>query len=179
MLSGRRAGYLCSSTAALTQMVLKVLQRIDVMTPAQSGTGDEVVGCRMSSASDAAPETSEAEHERRCMNAPHGSTRGAQGPSQPTRFAGAQGQSPTEQRMARPNDPAGSPDWWETIEYLSQVLVRLTRVRVDCRWKGLVRLPQDLKFDGIDTKLPIWDKHVTLHANHCGLLHTFTLTLDI
>ena len=42
-----------------------------------------------------------------------------------------------------------------------------------------VRLPQDPKFNGTNTKLPSRVKHFTLHVKHCDLLDTFTSTLDI
>ena len=94
-------------TAAPTQTVL---QRIDGIPSAQSGASGQVVGCRESSASDGAPGTPEAEHRRRRMDATHGWTGGAQGPSQPTRTSGAQDPIPTEQRMDRSAAPNGSSD---------------------------------------------------------------------
>ena len=72
-------------------MMRTVLQHILVVkASAQSGTSDQVVDCRESSASDVAPETSEVEHERRSRDATDGWTGSAQGPSQPTRTVGAQ-----------------------------------------------------------------------------------------
>ena len=107
--------------AVLTQMMQTVLQRIDAMASVQEGTSGQDVGHWESFASSGAPGAPIAEAGGRVAGV-NGKEAMSVQVSSPPKTAGAQGSSPTEQRMAGPSeqqmarsDSISQTYWWETV----------------------------------------------------------------